>query len=175
MSETDGGERPAEEADEAGAGSPVYLAGLMLRDRDVLIVGGGRVASRRVKRLLEVGARVQVVAPELTPTLRALADEGRVAWSDRVFQESDLDGAWYVMAATDSPEVNARVAEGAELRHTFCVRTDDARGGSAWTPATEDAHGVTVAVVGSRDPRRSRAVRDAIVGALSNPPTTTQL
>lgn len=151
------------------SGSPTYVTGLMLRDRDVLIVGGGSVASRRVPRLLDVGARVTVVAPSLTPSLKASVAEGRVRWVSREFVESDLDGMWYVLAATDSPTVNAGVAAGAESRRTFCVRADDARGGSAWTPATADAHGVTVAVVGNRDPRRSRAVRDAVVAALSDP------
>ena len=98
---------------------------------------------------------------------------GRVTWLAREFDDADLDGTWYVMAATDSPEVNAKVAEGAELRHTFCVRADDARGGSAWTPATAEVRGVTIGVVGNREPRRTRDVRDAIVAALSDPPQST--
>lgn len=155
-------------------GSPAYLAGLMLGGRDVLVVGGGKVASRRVSRLVESGARVRVVAPSVTRAVEALADAGRLTWLAREFDDADLDGTWYVMAATDSPEVNAKVAEGAELRHTFCVRADDARGGSAWTPATAEVRGVTVGVVGNREPRRTRDVRDAIVAALSEPPQSTQ-
>lgn len=149
-----------------GAGAPVYLAGLALRDRAVVVVGAGRVAERRLRRLLEVGARVHVVAPEATPGVRAFADAGLVAWTPRGYAATDLDGAWYALAASDDPAVNEAVAADAEDRHTFCVRADDARGGSAFTPATENAGGLTVAVVGNRDPRRSRRVRDALVRAL---------
>ena len=74
-------------------------------------------------------------------------------------------------AATDDPEVNARVAAAAESRHTFCVRSDDARGGSAWTPAVGHHGSVTVGVLGNREPRKSAALRDDIVIAL--PPTST--
>ena len=144
-------------------GSPTYLAGLLLRNREVLVIGGGRVAERRVPRLLEAGARVRLVSPELTPSLRALAEEGRFDWVPRAFLDSDLGEAWYVLAATNDPTVNRAAAELAERHLRFCVRADDAERGTAWTPATADAHGLTVAVIGNRDPRLSRAVRDAVM------------
>ncbi|AQP43411.1 precorrin-2 dehydrogenase/sirohydrochlorin ferrochelatase family protein [Tessaracoccus flavus] len=149
-------------------GSPAYLAGLLLRNRDVLVVGAGHVAERRLRRLLEVGASVRVVAPEATKAIAALDEEGLVAWRARPFVDDDLDGAWYVIAATDSAEVNAAVASGAEARHTFCVRSDEAFGGSAWTPATYNVQDLTVAVIGNRDPQRSKAVREAIRQSLGD-------
>ncbi|MCC2591959.1 bifunctional precorrin-2 dehydrogenase/sirohydrochlorin ferrochelatase [Tessaracoccus sp. OS52] len=151
---------------ESGHGSPAYLAGLLLQGRDVLVVGAGAVAERRLERLLEVGARVRVVAPEATDGIAELDSEGLVAWRRRSFVDGDLDGAWYVLAATDSPDVNAAVAAGAEARHTFCVRCDDALGGSAWTPATYNLDDLTVAVIGNRNPQRSKAVREAIRRAI---------
>lgn len=151
------------------AGSPAYLSGLLLKGRDVLVVGAGSVAARRLRRLLEVGARVRVVAPDADEEITALDEASRIAWRRRKFVDEDLDGAWYVLAATDDPQVNAAVAEGAEARHTFCVRSDDAHGGSAWTPATHNLADVTVAVIGNRDPKRSRqvlgVVREALGGA----------
>lgn len=147
-------------------GSPAYLSGLLLRDRDVLVVGAGAVATRRLARLLEVGARVRVVAPEARDEIAELDRQGRIAWRRRRFVDEDLDGAWYVVAATDSPDVNAAVAAGAEARHTFCVRSDDAHGGSAWTPATRNAAEVTVAVIGNRDPRRSKRLLDVVTRAV---------
>lgn len=77
-----------------------------------------------------------------------------------------MGSAWYVLAATNDPEVNARVAGAAEAARVFCVRADAARLGTAWTPAVERAAGLTVAVVGNRDPRRSVRVRDALLAAL---------
>lgn len=141
-----------------------YLAGLVLTDRKVVVVGGGHVAQRRVPTFLAAGGRVTVVSPEVTPAIEGLG--GELTLVLRPFTESDLDGAWYVVAATDDPEVNERVAAAAEARHTFCVRADDARGGSAWTPAVGHHGSVTVGVLGNREPRKSAALRDDIVTAL---------
>ena len=62
--------------------------------------------------------------------------------------------------------MNRQVAEAAEARHIFCVRSDRATGGSAYTPATEQAGGISVAVVGDRNPRRSVKVREELLRAL---------
>ena len=141
-----------------------YLAGLVLAGRKVVVVGGGHVAQRRVPTFLAAGAEVTLVSPEVTPALEGLA--GELTLHLREFTESDLDGAWYVVAVTDDPDVNARVAAAAEARHTFCVRADDALGGSAWTPAVGHHGSVTVGVLGNREPRKSAALRDDIVTAL---------
>lgn len=141
-----------------------YLAGLVLTGRKVVVVGGGHVAQRRIPAFLATGADVTVVSPEVTPAIEGLAGELTLVLRD--FADSDLDGAWYVVAATDDPEVNARVAAAAEGRHTFCVRADDALGGTAWTPAVGHHGSVTVGVLGNREPRKSAALRDDIVTAL---------
>ncbi|WP_116112297.1 CbiX/SirB N-terminal domain-containing protein [Austwickia chelonae] len=147
--------------------APVYLAGLRLNGRTVLVVGGGRVAERRVPRLIEAGARVRIVSPELTTRLSRLRrDCGQIDWQQRFFVDSDVDGAWYVLACTDDPTINERVVDLAGRTQTFCVRADAARCGTAWTPAVERAGGLAVAVVGDRDPRRSAQVRDALLRAL---------
>ena len=148
-------------------GSPAYVCGLLLQDRQVLIVGGGNVAQRRVPTLLEAGAHVRLVSPTATPALEHLAATGQIEWHRRPFEDSDLDGVWYAQATTDDPRVNRRVANGAEARHTFCVRADDAWAGSAWTPATMRARGATVSVLSNKDPHRSRALRDEIAGLLN--------
>jgi sirohydrochlorin cobaltochelatase len=150
----------------AGLGSPAYLAGLLLTGRKVVAVGGGCVSRRRVPALLAAGAEVTVVSPELHPALAALAAEGAIAWQRRTFTETDLDDAWYVIAATDDPATNAEIAAAAEARHTFCVRSDKSDEGSAWTPATGNVAGVTVAVLADRNPRRAAALRDRIVESI---------
>lgn len=145
---------------------PPYPAGLRLAGRKVVVVGGGHVAQRRVPALLAAGAVVTVVSPAVTPAIEGLAGAGEVTWVGRGFQAADLDGAWYVIAATDVRMVNEEVTRAAEERRVFCVRSDDAGRATAWTPAVGRHAGVTVAVLGSRRPRRSAAVRDQIVSAL---------
>ncbi|MBK7820656.1 MAG: hypothetical protein IPJ61_06175 [Tessaracoccus sp.] len=152
--------------DAPGVGSPAYLSGLRLKGRRVVVVGGGSVSTRRVPRLCEAGADVTLISPTATPGLEELAADGRIAWERREYAAGDLDGAWYVLAQTDSPEVNARVAAEAEASRTFCVRADDATGGTAWTATTMNADGVTVGVLGTRNPVRSRGVRDALLASV---------
>lgn len=149
------------------AGSPAYLTGLLLSGRKVVVVGGGCVARRRVPKLLEAGARVEVVSPEVHSRLAGLAEAGAITWHAREYVPSDLDDAWYVLALTDSPLANAAIVADAEARHTYCVRADRADEGSAWTPATGDTAGVTVAAITSHDPLRARRVRDRFLDVVN--------
>ncbi|MCX4389927.1 uroporphyrinogen-III C-methyltransferase [Micromonospora peucetia] len=143
------------------SGNP-YPLGLRLAGRRVVVVGGGVVATRRVPALLDAGAHVLLVAPELTPALRAHADAARLDWAPRRFAPDDLDGAWLVQVAIDDPIAAASVSAAAAERRIFCVRADDRFSATAWTPAVTRQGPVTVAVLGGGDPRRSMAVRDAI-------------
>ncbi|MGA8845233.1 MAG: uroporphyrinogen-III C-methyltransferase [Nocardioides sp.] len=144
----------------------VYPSGLRLSGRRVVVVGGGHVAQRRVPQLIAAGAVVVVVAPHVTPAIEGLVTAGEVRWERRVFTAEDLDDTWYAVAATDDADVNEAVSEAAELRRVFCVRADDATRASAWTPAVGHESGVTVAVLGDRDPRRSVLVRDQVLEGL---------
>ena len=145
---------------------PPYPSGLRLAGRRVLVVGGGHVAQRRVPRLLAAGADVVVVSPVCTPAVEGLAGAGEITWVGRGYRAGDVDEAWYVVAATDDPDVNAQVSAEAEAQRIFCVRADDASRATAWTPAVGRHAGVTVAVLANREPRKSAAVRDAIVAGL---------
>ncbi|MEV5768288.1 uroporphyrinogen-III C-methyltransferase [Micromonospora sp. NPDC052213] len=143
------------------SGSP-YPLGLRLAGRRVVVVGGGTVATRRVPALLDAGADVFLVAPELTPALRSHVDAGRLHWAPRRFAPDDLDGAWLVQVAVDDPLAAASVSAAAAERRIFCVRADDRAAATAWTPAVTRHGPVTVAVLGGGDPRRAMAVRDAV-------------
>jgi uroporphyrin-III C-methyltransferase/precorrin-2 dehydrogenase/sirohydrochlorin ferrochelatase len=145
---------------------PPYLSALRLAGRRVVVVGGGHVAQRRVPTLIAAGADVVVVSPEVTPALEGLDGGGELRWVRRGFVDADLDEAWYVIAATDVPEVNDRVSRAAEARRVFCVRSDDGSRATAWTPAVGRYAGATVGVVGNREPRRSAALRDRIIDGL---------
>ena len=142
-----------------------YLLGLRLRGRRVVVAGGGAVAGRRVPALLDAGADVSLVSPEVTGSLEDLAQAGRIHWARRRYAPGDIDGAWLVCACTDDPAVNAAIAAAAETQRIWCVRADDASQSAVWTPASGLAGDVRVGVL-SGDPRRSAGIRDAIVAGL---------
>jgi uroporphyrin-III C-methyltransferase / precorrin-2 dehydrogenase / sirohydrochlorin ferrochelatase len=148
------------------ADHPPYPSGLRLSGRRVLVVGGGHVAQRRVPGLLAAGADVVVVSPQVTPAIEGQVLAGEVDWVERGFRAEDLDDTWYVIAATDDATVNEQVSRAAEAARVFCVRADDGVAATAWTPAVGRYDGLTVAVLGRREPRRTAAVRDAIVTGL---------
>jgi uroporphyrin-III C-methyltransferase/precorrin-2 dehydrogenase/sirohydrochlorin ferrochelatase len=172
-----------------------YLLGLRLRDRRVVVVGGGAVATRRIPALLDAGADIVLISPAVTVSLEDLAATGRIRWEARGYVDGDCVGAWLVCACTDDAAVNAAVAAEAERQRTWSVRSDDARSSAAWTPASGRADDVLSSGVGggpapggpapggparggparggsvqvgvlSGDPRHSAAIRDAIVAGL---------
>jgi uroporphyrin-III C-methyltransferase / precorrin-2 dehydrogenase / sirohydrochlorin ferrochelatase len=150
------------------ADHPPYPVGLRLAGRPVVVVGGGQVAGRRIPALLAAGADVAVISPSVRPALEGMVEAGELRWIARRYREGDLDGAWYALAATDDPAVNASVVTEADRRRIFCVRSDDATRASAWTPASGRHDNVTIAVLSNRDPRRSAGIRDAVVEGLRN-------
>ncbi|GAA3355742.1 uroporphyrinogen-III C-methyltransferase [Saccharopolyspora gregorii] len=148
------------------SGEHHYFAGLDLTGRRVVVVGAGGVAQRRVPRLIGAGARVEVISPEATPAVEAMAQAGEITWHRRPYADGDLDGAWYAVACATGHEVNAAVSAEAERRRVFCVRADDAAQGTAVTPAVAEHGGLLLGVLAGGAHRRSAAVRDALVTAL---------
>ncbi|MEU3711275.1 uroporphyrinogen-III C-methyltransferase [Streptomyces catenulae] len=151
---------------EHAAEHAAYPVGLRLSGRRVVVLGAGQVAQRRLPALLAAGADVLLVSPSATPSVEAMADTGELRWERRPYRPGDLEGAWYALISTDDPEANAAASREAEERRVWAVRSDDAGAATAWTPATGHSEGVTVAVLTGRDPRRSAAVRDAVVEGL---------
>ncbi|HKE70364.1 MAG TPA: NAD(P)-dependent oxidoreductase, partial [Nocardioidaceae bacterium] len=145
---------------------PPYPVGLRLAGRAVVVVGGGQVAGRRIPALLASGADITVVSPSVRPAIEGMVAAGELRWIPRRYEDGDLTDAWYAIAATSDPAVNSAVVAEADRRRTFCVRADDARQASAWTPASGRHDNVTIAVLSNRDPRRSARLRDAIVDRL---------
>jgi uroporphyrin-III C-methyltransferase/precorrin-2 dehydrogenase/sirohydrochlorin ferrochelatase len=144
----------------------LYPTALRLLGRPVLVVGGGSVAARRAKVLLDAGAQVTLVAPDASPAARELANAGLLRWEQRPYRSEDLDGKWFVQTATGDADVDGRVSSEAEEARIWCVNASDHEASAAWTPAVTSADGVTVAVNAGGDPRRAIAVRNAIAAAL---------
>jgi len=101
---------------------PVFID---LAGRRCLVVGGGTVAARKVRSLLDSGARVVVVSPSVCEEVERLAAEGRVEWRRREFADYDLEGSFLVIGATDSHEVNRRVFREAERRAMLANIVDE--------------------------------------------------
>jgi uroporphyrin-III C-methyltransferase/precorrin-2 dehydrogenase/sirohydrochlorin ferrochelatase len=140
--------------------APGFPALLELTGKRVVVVGGGRVGARRARGLAESGADVLVIAPATE------LDQPGLTVLRRPYRTGDLAGAWFVVAATDDPAVNARVAADATELRVFCVRADRASGGSARVPAVARSGELTVAVNAGDDPGRAAGLRDLIALAL---------
>jgi precorrin-2 dehydrogenase/sirohydrochlorin ferrochelatase len=102
-----------------------YPANLLVRGRRVVVVGGGRIAARKIEPLLEAGALVEVVSPEVGAEVRAWADAGRLVLHERAFRAGDLEGAWLALTATDDPVVNTAVHAAGEAGRVWVNSADD--------------------------------------------------
>jgi uroporphyrin-III C-methyltransferase/precorrin-2 dehydrogenase/sirohydrochlorin ferrochelatase len=101
---------------------PIFLK---LEGRRCLLVGAGNVARDKIGSLRKTGGRLRVIAPDACMEVRELAAEDGLEWVQRHFELSDLDGNYLVIAATDSPEVNAAIYRGAVERNILCNSVDD--------------------------------------------------
>jgi uroporphyrin-III C-methyltransferase / precorrin-2 dehydrogenase / sirohydrochlorin ferrochelatase len=153
-----GGAQPGRAAPQPG-----YPLMLSMAGRRAVVVGGGKVALRRVRSLLDSGAHVVVIAPSVVTELADLP----VTIMRRRYRDGDLSAAWLAHAATDDPNVNALVAAEADRQRIWCVRADDAASSAAWTPAVTRHGDVTVSVTAGGDPVRSQRLRAAIALALA--------
>ena len=148
--------------DEPQNSAPLFPSFLKLGGRKVVLVGGGRVAVAKHGGLVTAGARVTVVAPEIDPALR----QGSAELVERGFQPSDLDGAWFVVAAA-TPEVNREVAAAADQRRLFVNAVDDPASASAYAGGVVRRGPVTVAIsTGGGAPALAGLLREALEAVL---------
>ncbi|UCD80188.1 MAG: bifunctional precorrin-2 dehydrogenase/sirohydrochlorin ferrochelatase [Desulfobacterales bacterium] len=101
-----------------------YPIHLDIQDRNCLVVGGGGVGTRKVMALLNCGANVTVVSPNISEKLRDLAGSPSLKLKQRPYQSSDLDGMFLVIGATDDETLNRRISSDAERRSTLCNIAD---------------------------------------------------
>ncbi len=101
-----------------------YPVHLDINNRKVLVVGGGSVGTRKVKTLLDCGARVTVVSPEVSRQLRELAASGDIILAERSYQSEDLTGVFVVIGATDDETLNQQISSDADRLNTLCNIAD---------------------------------------------------
>ena len=136
-----------------------------LTGREVLLVGGGRVAAGKLHQLLAAGATVRVVSPLVVAEIAATPGVEIVR---RTFQPADLDGMWLVVAAATS-DVNGQVAAAAEVRRVFVNAVDDPPNATAYLSGVVRRDDVTIAISTSGDaPALTALIREALDAVLPN-------
>jgi siroheme synthase-like protein len=139
---------------------PIYLN---ICDRRCIVIGGGDVALRKVQILLEYGAEVDVISPELDPELIKLAKDNQIHTFAREYKDGDLDGCFVAIAATDSDEINRQVAQEARRRSILINVVDDAEYCDFIVPSVMRRGDITITVSTSgKSPALARKLRTQI-------------
>lgn len=140
---------------------PVYYPAMLdLAGRRALLVGGGEVAAQKAGPLIEAGARLRVVAPDLVPALRARVEAGEASWEPRAVEPGDTEGAAVVVCATDQREVNSKVSEEARSAGIPVNVVDDPELCTFIVPSTVRRGPLQVSVsTGGRSPAFAKFMR----------------
>jgi precorrin-2 dehydrogenase/sirohydrochlorin ferrochelatase len=141
----------------------LYPVFIKLAGEPCLVVGGGRVAARKVRALLAAGARVRVISPAVTDELRALADAGDIEYQARAYRTGDAEGVLLVIIATNDPEVNREVARDCRARRILHNAVDDPAHCSFFVPASVRRGDLTIAIsTGGKSPLLARKIRERL-------------
>jgi precorrin-2 dehydrogenase / sirohydrochlorin ferrochelatase len=128
-----------------------------------LVVGGGRVGTRKALRLAHAGGKVSVLSPDVSPDIAQAAEQGRMDWRQAEYDATHLDGFALIVAATSDAELNGRIGREAQARGALCCNASDAASSQVIFPAVGSSGQVTVAVhTDGRDCRLAQRVRDRI-------------
>ncbi len=127
-------------------GAPVLTVGLLLRDRRVVVVGAGAVALQKIEKLLQVGAHVYCVAPNVCVEIANLSAASKIRLHQREFAEQDLNGAWFCISATGDVAVEAAVHAACEARQLLCNAADAPAACSAYLMAQTQIGALNLAV-----------------------------
>ncbi|MCK4729107.1 MAG: bifunctional precorrin-2 dehydrogenase/sirohydrochlorin ferrochelatase [Desulfobacterales bacterium] len=140
-----------------------YPVNLDVQNKDCLVVGGGSVGERKVKTLLECGARLTVVTTHATERLQTLASEGLIGLETRGYEPSDLDGKFLVIGATDSEEVNEKISKDAARRGLLCNIADRPAVCSFVLPAIVRQGDLLIAIsTSNKSPAVARRIRQTL-------------
>ena len=142
---------------------PLYPLFLKLDGKPVLVVGGGPVALRRAERLIESGARVTLVSPEIVPEIRALREAGKIGVIERCYEPSDMDGAAIVLFAAGDRRLAAAARDEAARRGILFGSAESEELSDFHVPAVARSGPATIAIAtGGASPRAAAAIRDAL-------------
>jgi len=137
-----------------------YPVGLDIANKRCLVVGGGEVAQRKVLKLLDCGAEVCVVSPQLSPGLLELAGEGRIVHICADYEKIHLTGAFLVIGATDDPAVNAQITKDARARGILVNIVDDPPQCDFILPALLERGDLVIAILtGGSSPALAKKLR----------------
>lgn len=149
-----------EELFEQGSVMRYYPVNLDVRNRDCLVVGGGGVAERKARTLLECGAKVVVIARDATGYLKALATEGLIELRLMGYQPSDIAGKLLVFSATDDEETNQRISQDAAKRGVLCNVADRPEACSFVLPAVVRQGFLLIAIsTSNKSPALAKRIR----------------
>jgi precorrin-2 dehydrogenase/sirohydrochlorin ferrochelatase len=142
---------------------PLFPLFADLSGREVLVVGGGEVAQRKIEALLHAGAQVQVYAQALNDTLTQWQAQGRLSRREGDFDPAWLDDVWLLVAATDDHAFNASLASEAGHRRRLANVVDDAELSTFQIPAIVDREPLLVAISsGGAAPMLARHLREQL-------------
>lgn len=140
-----------------------YSLSLDLYQKVCLVVGGGTVAERKVESLLECGAFVRVISPEITSGLETLAREGQIDLEIRQFSPTDLEGVFLVIGSTNQETVNRQVAEEGAARNLLVNIVDDPGKGNFFVPSIVKRGSLTIAIsTEGKSPLLARIIREEL-------------
>ena len=140
--------------------SSYYPIFLNVKNKRCVVVGGGEVAERKIKALLEQGAQVMVVSQHLTAELEGLARQGSIQAMLQDYRPGDLKGAFIAIAATDSAQVNRQIAEECKRLGVLVNVVDDPEASDFIVPSRLCRGDVTIAIsTGGRSPALARKIR----------------
>lgn len=137
-----------------------YPISLSVKDKSCAVIGGGQIALRKVITLLECGAKITIISPELCPELASLADEKEIRTILREYCTGDLKGVFVAIAATDNSIINRQIAEDARAKSVLVNVVDDAGESDFIAPAIIRRGDITIAISTSgQSPALSRKLR----------------
>jgi precorrin-2 dehydrogenase / sirohydrochlorin ferrochelatase len=139
-----------------------YPIMLKLEGKKVVVVGGGKVAERKVTGLLNTGARIVVVSPEATDELTSLASEAMLQWLKKPFSKEDIEGAFLIFAATNDVELNQYIKTAASDQQLVTI-ADDPEGSDFHVPSHIQRGRLSIAVsTGGASPTLARKIREQL-------------
>lgn len=125
-----------------------YMVALHLQHKNVLVVGGGKVATRKIRGLIEAEAQVTVISPQVSEAIRLFANEGQLCWLDSIYRSEILDSVkpMLVIAATDDANVNTDILRDAQARHILANNVTSSENSDFTNMATVDREPIQIGI-----------------------------